>query len=435
MKRFTSLVSFILIIFISFGCDQSSPELIVPDNHLIGQPIALEATGLVPEETYSISAEKIDEFGRTWLSEASFKADRSGQIDLNRQTPVNGSYTNADIFGLLWSMTMKSLPDNWQAPEPNDFTEIRFSLTNSQDTLHKATTVQWIIPQTVENEVLQNDLEAEVFRNNNSSGKQPAILFLGGSGGGLSWARRQAAFFADQGYVTLALAYFNSGELPKHLAQLPLEYVERALEYLADREDVDSDKIGILGYSKGAELALLIASQNSKIKSVAAIAPGSAVFQGFKPPKYPVISSWTRDGKDLPFVPNAYDKKFFETFDGMYLWYRTLAQHNDFDKAAIPVEKINGDILLISGVKDKIWPATFMAEQIIARLHIAEFSHNYEHLAYPNAGHGIAEPPGKPTTRVAERLGGAALGNAQARESGWNEITDFFNRTLKESAK
>lgn len=42
----------------------------------------------------------------------------------------------------------------------------------------------------------------------------------------------------------------------------------------------------------------------------------------------------------------------------MYLWYRTLSQHDEFEKAAIPVEYINGDVLLISGIKDQIWRAT-----------------------------------------------------------------------------
>lgn len=235
---------------------------------------------------------------------------------------------------------------------------------------------------------------------------------------------------AKEGYCALAVAYFNAEGLPKHLAQIPLEYIDETIDALAKRPEVDSKRIGIIGYSKGAELALLVASRREDIDAVVAFAPGSSVFQGFKPPKYPTISSWSLNGEELPFVPNNYDKKFFKTYDGMYLWYRTLAQHDAVEAAAIPVEKIKGDILLITGVNDGIWPSTIMAEQIVTRLYLAEFSNSYKHLAFPEAGHGIAVPPGEPTTSVARRLGGTPQGNAVARQHGWRAVKEFLEVSL-----
>lgn len=150
------------------------------------------------------------------------------------------------------------------------------------------------------------------------------------------------------------------------------------------------------------------------------------MFQGFRAPDYPVLSSWSAGGRGLPFVPNAYDEHFFETYDGMYPWYRTLAQNQLVEAAAIPVERVNGDILLISGADDQIWPSTFMGEQIVARLKTREFGHEVRHLAFPRAGHGIAAPGGEPLTSVSQRLGGTVGGNAYAREQGWQAMLSFL---------
>jgi len=114
----------------------------------------------------------------------------------------------------------------------------------------------------------------------------------------------------------------------------------------------------------------------------------------------------------------------------MNLRYRTLRQHEAFAAAAIPVEKINGGILLLSGVEDRIGPSTFMAEQIVARLHPNGFGHGVRHLAFPEAGHGIAAPPGEPLTSVAERLGGTVAGNTRARRNGWQALRAFLARSF-----
>ena len=420
-----------LLLWITISCQSNPPSIEAPLQFSIGDSFNLVATGLNPSENYIILATKTDQFGRTWSSSATFTASAQGDFDLSKQEPIEGSYSGVDSYGLLWSMTMPDPPaEDWQAPTPADFAEISFTLVQNEGTLAETICKQVIIPD-LRQEELQDELYADIFFPKEASRKSPAILLLGGSGGGKAWARRVGSLLANEGYVTIALAYFNEGQLPKHLAQIPLEYVDQAIDYLLNHPAVDTTRLGILGYSKGAELGLLMASRRKEIKSIVAIAPGSAVFQGFKPPKYPVISSWSWQGEDLTFVPNAYDKKFFETFDGMYLWYRTLQQHEALESAAIPVERINGDVLLLSGVEDQIWPSTYMAEQIIARLHINDFTHKYSHQAFHTAGHGIAEPPGHPTTNVAAGLGGTPQGNATARAVVWASLRDFFKESLQ----
>ncbi|MEM7050880.1 MAG: acyl-CoA thioester hydrolase/BAAT C-terminal domain-containing protein [Acidobacteriota bacterium] len=408
-------------------------QLDCPEAMVLGEPLAVRARGMMPGGAYTIVADREDSLGRRWLSRATFEADATGMIEPARQRPAEGAYRDFDGLGLLWSASLaEPTPDDWQPPPPRDFSEIHLRVETADRQEAAACTVrQWIRPPGIHSEGWGESSSAELFLpQQRPATPLPAIVFLGGSGGGRGWATRMAGLFAQRGYAALAVAYFRSEGLPEHLAQVPVETVFSAIDGLQKDPRIDDQRLALMGYSKGAELALLVASRRPEIKAVAAIAPGSSVFQGFKPPKFPTLSSWTIDGVDLPFVPNAYDQKFFETFDGMYLWYRTLAQHEAVEEAAIPVEEIAGDILLVSGVDDRIWPATAMAEQIVARLYLAEFEHRVQHLAFPEAGHGIAAPPGEPTTDVAARLGGSAAGNAAAREQSWRALEQFFTQSL-----
>ena len=431
---FLSMRAYLAFLFITLfiaGCQSPNPQINVPSEYIIGESVILKVSGLEQLKEYKVFVRKTDTYNRVWNSETSFLSDKSGDINLEIQNQYYDLSNYVDGSRILWSMEMPAPPGkDWKAPKPKDYSEIDFYILDSNDTMTHATSKQWEIPPDVEYKELNHDQVARIFRPRNNEELLPGIILLGGSGGGLSWASRVGAILANEGYVTMALAYFNTNELPSHLAQIPLEYIYNAIDALKEEENVDPNKIGILGYSKGAELGMLIASKRPDIQCIATIAPGSAVFQGFKPPKYPVISSWSLDGEELTFVPNNYDSHFFKTYDGMYLWYRTLAQHEEVEAAIIPVEKINGNILMLSGVEDQIWPSTYMAEQIISRLHVSGFEHSYDHLAFPNAGHGIAEPPGHPITSISKRMGGTPEGNAYARAEGWAALKDFFSNSF-----
>ncbi|NNK49683.1 MAG: hypothetical protein HKP01_12490 [Gemmatimonadetes bacterium] len=418
----------VVVIALSAACQGLEPTLAAKSEVRLGDSPAVVAEDLSPGAEYTLDVELTDALGRVWQSSASFRADESGRIDLARDAPVAGPYDGPNPFGLLSALRMPvPTPENWEPPTPRDFNEIVFALRRDGVEVASSMTRQWIFPPGVQSQRIGGGIVAEIFLGTGAS-NAPGILLLGGSGGGMAWARRTAALLADKGFAAMALSYFNDQALPDHLVEIPLEYVETALDSLRSRPEVDSASISLVGYSKGAELALLVASRRPDVGSVVAFAPGSAVFQGFRPPDYPVISSWSARGVSLPFVPNAYDEKFFDTFDGMYLWYRTLGQHDAFAEAAIPVERIQGDLLLISGADDQIWPATFMGEQIVARLRVNDFAYEVKHLTFPNAGHGIAAPPGEPLTGVADRLGGTPQGNGMARLEGWRAVIEFLGR-------
>jgi pimeloyl-ACP methyl ester carboxylesterase len=84
----------------------------------------------------------------------------------------------------------------------------------------------------------------------------PAVLQIGGSFGGHS--PLPAALVASRGYPTLSLAYFNEPGLPTALKDIPLEYFERALRWLATQPGVDPRRLIVAGASRGGEAALLL---------------------------------------------------------------------------------------------------------------------------------------------------------------------------------
>jgi pimeloyl-ACP methyl ester carboxylesterase len=94
------------------------------------------------------------------------------------------------------------------------------------------------------------------------------------------------------------------------------------------------------------------------------------------------------------------------------------------DRPEIPVERINGAVLLISGRDDEVWPSTEMADAIMTRFRRHRFAHRFVHLAYDHAGHGIGRPftstmeldsRRHPLTGRIVRMGGKPFGTAMAR--------------------
>ena len=86
--------------------------------------------------------------------------------------------------------------------------------------------------------------------------KAPALIIVSGSEGRIEKAQNIAQLLSSRGYICLAVAYFGLEGLPKHLERIPLECLMEAKDYLRQHPQVDSEKIGLYGRSKGAELVL-----------------------------------------------------------------------------------------------------------------------------------------------------------------------------------
>jgi pimeloyl-ACP methyl ester carboxylesterase len=128
------------------------------------------------------------------------------------------------------------------------------------------------------------------------------VLAFGGSEGGLRTVSLAARLAAD-GVPTLALAYFGAPGLPKTLTNIPLEYFETALGWLARQPQVDPQRIVVLGVSRGSEAALLLGVHDPDlVHGVIALVPSSVVncgIQGGSTPGGCIGAAWTLGGKPL----------------------------------------------------------------------------------------------------------------------------------------
>jgi hypothetical protein len=248
----------------------------------------------------------------------------------------------------------------------------------------------------IKRSVTENGIVADLFHDGSGHPRQ-ALVLLGGSEGAKIWSgfllRQRLNHLVDLGCTLLSLAYFKSPGLPSTLEEIPLEYFEKVFAWLANQPEVVSDELALMGSSKGAEVSLLLGSMNPSIRAVVALSPSSVVWQGI--PKRGVEigsaakSSWAYQGQGRPFVPYGLSSWGFGTmlFGKLRKVHeKALQDKSQVEEATIPVEKIQGSILLVSGRRDELWPATDMCEQMLSRLAAKGFGHHFEHIAF-NAGH------------------------------------------------
>lgn len=245
--------------------------------------------------------------------------------------------------------------------------------------------------RTATTSVANDGFNADLFWRESQT-RQKAVILLGGSEGGKGWSRDQPRVkqLVGEGYFVVSLAYFGAEGLPSHQRGIPLEYFAGVFDWLSRREGVIPDDYAIIGASRGAELALLLATCGPQVKAVVALAPSSVVFPG--PPTNPLDalsgqhSAWSRGATEIPFVPMPYSlttlKALFTPKKRTRMFESALRNAPAVARAAIPVEKAKAAFLLVSFTRDQIWPSTAMAEQIMGRLKAAEYPRPYQHIAY-----------------------------------------------------
>jgi pimeloyl-ACP methyl ester carboxylesterase len=223
-------------------------------------------------------------------------------------------------------------------------------------------------------------------------GKRPLLVGLGGGEGGNAWAsdrwKPQRERFLDQGYALLALGYFGTPNSPEKLDRISLDGVHAAILKAAQDPRVDGRCIAIVGGSRGAELALLLASHYPDIKAVVAIVPGSAVFPALTDAM--TTPGFSLDDQSLPFVPMTWGATPDLLVGNLRGAFETIMQDEAaMQGAAIAVEKINGPVQFVSASRDEMWPSKEMADAMMQRLKANGFRHHVEHLVVQG---GHAEP-------------------------------------------
>ena len=429
-----------------------------PDTALIDEPIGIVLSGLPPGREVTIRLTGLDSV-TGWRARAAFRADERGGVDLTRAAPTRGTYAGVHAMGLFWSL----IPDSGSAPlapgavrTPNAGAPApqRWELAAELDGSVVATDTVWrraVAPGVTIVPVRERGLVATLFIPPDG-GRHPAVIVLNGSQGGIAAPSSFPGGLASRGFVVLALGYFATAGLPPNLREIPLEYFGTALQWLAAQPSVDSTRIGVLGQSRGAELALLLGATYPSVRAVVAYVPSNVAWPGTLTDATRA-PAWTIGGHAVPTLraretPAAVARHAgcptAPTCRAPLTRHEFLALLDDSAAAAraeIPVERIRGGVLLISGVEDGLWPSTLMADRIVARLHGHGFPYPVEHRAYEGAGHGIGRPyiatpfvgrarPHPITGRLVTQ-GGTPAGTALASEDSWPRVLSFLDASLR----
>lgn len=235
----------------------------------------------------------------------------------------------------------------------------------------------------------------------------PGIVILHGSeGGGMPFSHLSALRWANEGYSVMAYTYFGSFSDflgPKApLAQIEIQNLVKAIEWLKESPYVGGGKIALDGASRGGELALLTASLMAEEPTAPELSAVSV-----HSPADEVWASWNHDWVDercwLGPVP-SFNDMMVKTPDfqwnakcgrdpreipreerNAWTWKGKPLFHGE----RIAVEKIRAPIFLTHGLKDEIWPAE--QSKRIEKV-LIENGRTHEVVFFEHDGHVLSRP-------------------------------------------
>lgn len=424
---------------------------VTPDAVLAGEPVRIVLKGFPRDADVTLRAERAV---RGWMpgtaakqyrAEAVFRTTHAGTLDLATARSLSGDYTGVDLRGLFWSMK----PTGADAAADASTEVVTLSAHSGDAVAAQARlTLREADPAVVVTAVEDPDLPGALLARLPGDRVRPAIIVLGGSEGGDWFAKGMAPRLASHGYAVFGLPYYapawldrqDLATLPSDFADIPVERLELARDWLAQQPGIDAARIGVYGVSKGAEFALLAATRFEWIDAVVAIVPSDVVWEGFGmagvAPGERASFAWR--GEPLPFVPyRGLQAEFMAMASGQAVLRRAhdhgrAAHPQRANAARIPVERYAGALLVAGGMQDKVWGSGPMAQNIAERRAAAGL--DTATLVFHDAGHSLSGHGWSPTTQVdgpGMAMGGSAAGTAQAQAETWRETLALLARTLQ----
>ena len=397
-------------------------------------PAPIRIVGLAAGSTVTLVAERyIGWAGGTQRSEVRFVTAADGTIDTSRDAPIAGSYSGVSINGPFWSMQQAG-----STGKPADDNARLVATSSSGERLVLSVPV-W--PSAVAQRNVPDFPGAILVRPAANNSRLPVVIVLGDSEGGTSTAKTYAPILAAQGFAVLGLPYYSPGYdpadivsgLPTSFTDIPADRLVAVKAWIDGQRDLDGRRIAIWGVSKGGEFAVLAASRLPWIAAIVGVVPSDVVWEGWGRAG-PATSSFSWDGKPLPFVPYlGFDLELARLQRGERMEARRphiagrAAYPERIAAATIKVEDYAGQMLLIGGDDDRVWPSGAMARAIADRR--AAAGRATAVLTWPDAGHALAGPGTEPVAPMLAN-GGTATGLAGARSSAWAATIAFLKRTL-----
>ena len=203
----------------------------------------------------------------------------------------------------------------------------------------------------------------------------PAVLIFHGSDGFKPNHESIARKLAREGLAALALNWFGGESERSHWDVIQAEDILQAVPFLKQQPAVDSDRLGLIGFSRGGGLALIMGSLIHQTKAIV---------------NYFGLTSW---------------KRGMEEFRHLSL---SPANHLNF------VSQIECPILSFHGDRDTVVPVenTLNLDAICRR-----FGVDHHHIIYPGVNHSFIWPGDKH--------------DIKAHRDSWDKTLKFFKQNLR----
>ncbi|KAK6182152.1 hypothetical protein SNE40_009899 [Patella caerulea] len=406
---------------------------VTPKDGLFDEPVSIKISGLDKNQSITLRSRIQSKENEVFISHGYYTADVNGCIDVENTPSSGGTYSGIDPMGFLASM----VPAPGSKPSlrlaAKDVTSphlVEISVLDGQLSLDELSTdkLKPLITNTINRWYMKKDYQrleinegrirgTMFFPSDNS--RKPGVIDMFGSSGRIKESR--AALLASRGFTTLCLPYFSYSDLPKDLKDINFSYFKEAVEWFSHHTNVKPGGIGVLGISKGAELAMLMATHLSQVKCVVNV-NGS--------PYYSLTD--LMEGENVFFKGICVEISQVKVVGDSY---GLKNAYNYKPENFIPVWKSQAKILIIAGEDD---------HQINPNSHDEFYTHcpdDKKHQIiikkYPGAGH-LIEPPYTPICKTSfTRLGGIMLynggsypGHSMAQVDSWKDIIQFFKNNL-----
>jgi len=378
--------------------------------------------GLPEDENVTLKMTSQDYWGRDWSNEKEFYSE-DGKIELSENETMSMIQMKEPVDEGVREQYLPPV-EFWEHEGLGGKWNLTLSVTHNNETLESSNVTRIfgdpdVINQTVEDD----DIIGEVFLPPGDE-SVPGVLVLHGSGG--RKPNHIAHLLASNGFAALSIKYFGpiDGEpveqIPENLEEIPLEYIEKSGEWLLNHEQTEGDQVGIMGYSKGGELALLSSSYFDIFGPTVSMVGSGVVWEGSTYPTHRPVgtSTWSYQNDSVPYVPFRGDN---------YSYSLQSASEETVENATISVENIEGPILAVCGKDDQVWNSVETTEIAMERLQKDNFGFEFEHLVYEDAGHSIRFPY-LPTANWHYEVGGTPEGYAEASSNHWPRVLETFEK-------
>lgn len=238
---------------------------------------------------------------------------------------------------------------------------------------------------------------------------------------------------AKEGYEVYSMYFFGQENQRDSIARVPLEFFEE-LHTEIEKNSIKNKPLTLIGASRGAELALILASKYPDIiDNIVLYAPSAYVFGGVVDDTGEELSSWTYNGEEIPFLKES---DLFRDEVGKSIVKRAMTkpmvlepiftylieEGGNAEEAMISISSVKANILIFAGKDDQLWPSYMMAQKIVE-----EHRGENQLVAYDDVGHSFYGP----TEYNNMAMGGEYEKNVEAGKDSDKKLFEALERWMK----